>query len=179
MNFDSGENDDFLTLKMQGNTYMKDNQFLKAIKRYTTALSKLPSIEKSSNEDIKNRLITLSNRAEGFLKLGYIYASLKDCEEILEENKKYLSLLDISQIDKVINRKARSKEQLATNLEDINKIDKIYDLMSEKSKNQFNLENIKKTLNEKKNNMRGIFNRKEMLSYEKTCFDIINAQNII
>ena len=176
MNFDSGENDDFLTLKMQGNTYMKDSQFLKAIKRYTTAISKLPPIEKSSNEDIKNRLITLSNRAEGFLKLGYFYSSLKDCEEILEENKKYLSLLDITQIDKVINRKARSKEQLARNLEDINKIDEIYDLMSEKSKNQFNLENIKKTLNEKKNNMRGIFNMQEMLSYEKTCFDIINAQ---
>ena len=80
MNFDSGENDDFLTLKMQGNTYMKDSQFLKAIKRYTKDLSKLPSIEKSSNEDIKNRLITLSNRAEGFLKLGYFYSSLKDCE---------------------------------------------------------------------------------------------------
>ena len=47
MNFDSGENDDFLTLKMQGNTYMKDRQFLKAIKRYTTAISKLPSIEKN------------------------------------------------------------------------------------------------------------------------------------
>ena len=161
MNFDSGENDDFLTLKMQGNTYMKDRQFLKAIKRYTTAISKLPPIEKSSNEDIKNRLITLSNRAEGFLKLGYFYSALKDCEEILEENKKYLSLLDTTQIDKVINRKARSKEQLATNLEDINKIDEIYDLMSEKSKNQLNIENIKKTLNEKRNNMKGIFNKNE------------------
>ena len=45
MNFDSGENDDFLTLKMQGNTYMQDKQYLKAIKRYTTALSKLPKLE--------------------------------------------------------------------------------------------------------------------------------------
>ena len=87
MKFDSGENDDFLTLKMHGNTYMKDKQYLKAIKRYTTALSKLPSLEHSSDEDIKNRLITLSNRAEGFLKLGYFYSSLKDCEEILEKNK--------------------------------------------------------------------------------------------
>ena len=30
MNFDSGENDDFLTLKMKGNTYMQDKQYLKA-----------------------------------------------------------------------------------------------------------------------------------------------------
>ena len=176
MNFDSGENDDFLTLKMQGNTYMQDHQYLKAIKRYTTALSKLPPIDKSSNEDIKNRLITLSNRAEGFLKLGYFYSSLKDCEEILSTNKQYLSLLDTTQIDKVINRKGRSKEQLANNLDDINKIDEIYDLMSENSKKLYNIENIKKTLNEKKNNIKGIFNRKEMLNYEKTCFEIINGK---
>jgi len=176
MNFDSGENDDFLTLKMQGNTYMQDKQYLKAIKRYTTALSKLPQLENATNEDIKNYLITLSNRAEGFLKLGYFYSSLKDCEEILEKNKKYLSLLDTTQVDKVINRKGRSKEQLANNLDDINKIDQIYDLMSEKSKNQYNIENIKKTLNEKKNNMQGIFNKQELLDYEKNCFDIINAK---
>ena len=176
MNFDSGENDDFLTLKMQGNTYMQDKQYLKAIKRYTTALSKLPSLEKGTNDDIKNYLITLSNRAEGFLKLGFFYSALKDCEEILEKNKKYLNLLDITQVDKVINRKGRSKEQIANNLDDINKIDQIYDLMSDKSKNAYNIENIKKTLNEKKNNMKGIFNKKELLSYEKNCFDIINAQ---
>ena len=142
MNFDSGENDDFLTLKMHGNTYMQDKQYLKAIHRYTKALSKLPLIENSSEEDIKNRLITLSNRAEGFLKLGYFYSSLKDCEEILEKNKKYLSLLDTTQIDKIINRKARSKEQLATNLDEINEIDKIYESMSENSKKQFNSINI-------------------------------------
>ena len=176
MNFDSGENDDFLTLKMQGNTYMQDKQYLKAIKRYTTAISKLPSLEKGTNDDIKNYLITLSNRAEGFLKLGYFYSALKDCEEILEKNKKYLNLLDITQVDKVINRKGRSKEQIANNLDDINKIDQIYDLMSDKSKNAYNIENIKKTLNEKKNNIKGIFNKKELLSYEKNCFDIINAQ---
>jgi len=40
-NAKSGENEDFLTLKMEGNTYMQDKQYLKAIKRYTTALSKL------------------------------------------------------------------------------------------------------------------------------------------
>ena len=176
MNFDSGENEDFLTLKMEGNTYMQDKQYLKAIKRYTTALSKLPSLENSSKEDIKNYLIILSNRAEGFLKLGYFYSSLKDCNEILEKNKQYLSLLDNTQIDKIINRKGRSKEQLATNLDDINKIDEIYDLMSEKSKNQLNIENIKKTLNEKRNNMKGIFNKNELLSYEKSCFEIINAK---
>ena len=176
MNFDSGENDDFLTLKMQGNTYMQDKQYLKEIKRYTTALSKLPKLENATNDDIKNYLITLSNRAEGFLKLGYFYSSLKDCEEILEKNKKYLSLLDTTQVDKVINRKGRSKEQLANNLDDINKINQIYDLMSEKSKNQYNIENIKKTLNEKKNNMQGIFNKQELLDYEKNCFDIINAK---
>ena len=176
MNFDSGENDDFLTLKMQGNTYMQDKQYLKAIKRYTTALSKLPKLENATNDDIKNYLITLSNRAEGFLKLGYFYSSLKDCEEILEKNKKYLSLLDTTQVDKVINRKGRSKEQLANNLDDINEIDQIYDLMSEKSKNQYNIENIKKTLNEKKNNMQGIFIKQELLDYEKNCFDIINAK---
>ena len=176
MNFDSGENDDFLTLKMHGNTYMQDKQYLKAIHRYTKALSKLPLIENSSEEDIKNRLITLSNRAEGFLKLGYFYSSLKDCEEILEKNKKYLSLLDTTQIDKIINRKARSKEQLATNLDEINEIDKIYESMSENSKKQFNIENIKKTLNEKKNNMKGIFNEKELLSYEQNCFETINAK---
>jgi len=113
MNFDSGENDDFLTLKMQGNTYMQDKQYLKAVKRYTGALTKLPPIEKSSQEDIKNRLITLSNRAEGFLKLGYFYSSLKDCEEILTNNKQHLSLLDTTQKDKIIYRKGRSKEQLA------------------------------------------------------------------
>ena len=176
MNFDSGENDDFLTLKMHGNTYMKDKQYLKAIKRYTTALSKLPSLENSSDEDIKNRLITLSNRAEGFLKLGYFYSSLKDCEEILEKNKNHLTLLDKTQLDKIINRKGRSKEQLANNLEDINKIDGIYDTISEENKKIFNIENIKKTLNEKKNNMKGIFNKKEMLDYEKNCFEIINAK---
>jgi len=176
MNFDSGENDDFLTLKMHGNTYMQDKQYLKAIHRYTKALSKLPLIENSSEEDIKNRLITLSNRAEGFLKLGYFYSALKDCEEILEKNKKHLSLLDTTQIDKVINRKARSKEQLATNLDEINEIDKIYDSMSENSKKQFDIENIKKTLNEKKNNMKGIFNKKELISYEQSCFETINAK---
>ena len=176
MNFDSGENEDFLTLKMEGNTYMQDKQYLKAIKRYTTALSKLPSLENASKEDIKNYLIILSNRAEGFLKLGYFYSSLKDCNEILEKNKQYLSLLDNTQIDKIINRKGRSKEQLATNLDDINKMDEIYDLMSEKSKNQLNIENIKKTLNEKRNNMKGIFNKNELLSYEKSCFEIINAK---
>ena len=97
MNFDSGENDDFLTIKMQGDTYMKDKQFLKAVKRYTGALSKLPPIESSSQDEIKNRLITLSNRAEGFLKLGYFYSSLKDCDEILINNKQHLSLLETTQ----------------------------------------------------------------------------------
>ena len=87
MIFDSGENDDVLTLKMQGNTYMKDKQYLKAIKRYSTAISKLSITENSSKDDIKNYLIILSNRAEGFLKLGYFYSSLKDCNEILENNK--------------------------------------------------------------------------------------------
>ena len=134
MNFDSGENDDFLTLKMQGNTYMQDKQYLKAVKRYTGALTKLPPIEKSSQEDIKNRLITLSNRAEGFLKLGYFYSSLKDCEEILTNNKQHLSLLDTTQKDKIIYRKGRSKEQLASSLEDLNKIYDIYEQMSEESK---------------------------------------------
>ena len=176
MNFDSGANDDFLTLKMQGNTYMQDKQYLKAIKRYTNALTKLPPIENSSQEDIKNRLITLSNRAEGFLKLGYFYSSLKDCEEILEKNKQYLSVLDTTQKDKIIYRKGRSKEQLALTIEDIDKINEIYDLMSEESKNKFNIETIKKTLNEKKNNMQGKYDKKELLAYEKSCLDIINAK---
>ena len=176
MNFDSGANDDFLTLKMQGNTYMQDKQYLKAIKRYTSALSKLPPIENSSQEDIKNRLITMSNRAEGFLKLGYFYSSLKDCEEILENNKQYLSLLDTTQKDKIIYRKGRSKEQLALTIEDIDKINEIYDQMSEESKNKFNIETIKKTLNEKKNNMQGKYDKKELLAYEKSCLDTINAK---
>lgn len=176
MNFDSGKNDDFLTLKMQGNTYMQDKQYLKAVKRYTGALSKLPPIENSNQEDIKNRLITLSNRAEGFLKLGYFYSSLKDCEEILEQNKQHLSLLDATQKDKVIYRKGRSKEQLATTLEDIEKINEIYDQMSEESKTKFNIDTIKKTLNEKRNNMQGKYDKKELLAYEKSCMDIINAK---
>ena len=176
MNFDSGENDDFLTLKMQGNTYMQDKQYLKAVKRYTGALTKLPPIEKSSQEEIKNRLITLSNRAEGFLKLGYFYSSLKDCEEILTNNKQHLGLLETTQKDKIIYRKGRSKEQLATCLEDINKINDIYDQMSEESKNKFNIETIKKTLNEKKNNMEGKYNKNDLLSYEKSCIDTINAK---
>ena len=176
MNFSSGENEDFLTIKMQGNTYMNDKQYMKAVKRYTTALTKLPSIENSSEEDIKNRLITISNRAEGFLKLGYFYSSLKDCEEILENNKKHLSVLDVTQLDKVINRKGRSLEQISNSLEDINKIDDIYNLMSEKSKKLYNIEKIKKTLNEKKNNMKGIFNKKELLAYEKECMELINAK---
>ena len=173
MIFDSGENDDALTLKMQGNTYMKDKQYLKAIKRYSTAISKLSITENSSKEDIKNYLILLSNRAEGFLKLGYFYSSLNDCNEILETNKANLNLLDTTQIDKIINRKARSKEQIADNLEDLNKIDEIYNLMSEKSKKELN---IKNTLIEKKNNMKGIFNRKELLSYEQSCFETIRAK---
>ena len=176
MNFDSGENDDFLTLKMQGNAYMQDKQYLKAVKRYTGALTKLPPIEKSSQEEIKNRLITLSNRAEGFLKLGYFYSSLKDCEEILTNNKQHLGLLETTQKDKIIYRKGRSKEQLATCLEDINKINDIYDQMSEESKNKFNIETIKKTLNEKKNNMEGKYNKNDLLSYEKSCIDTINAK---
>jgi tetratricopeptide (TPR) repeat protein len=105
MNFDSGKNEDFLTLKMQGNTYMQDKQYLKAVQRYSGALYKLPPIENSNQEEIKNRLITLSNRAEGFLKLGYFYSSLKDCEEILEKNKQHLSLLDTTQKDKVFTEK--------------------------------------------------------------------------
>ena len=176
MNFDSGANDDFLTLKMQGNTYMQDKQYLKAVKRYTGALTKLPPIEKSSQEEIKNRLITLSNRAEGFLKLGYFYSSLKDCEEILTTNNQYLSLLDTTQKDKIIYRKGRCKEQLATNLEDIKKVNEIYGQMSDESKNKFNIEDIKKYLNEKKNNMEGKYNKKELLSYEKSCMDTINAK---
>ena len=176
MIFDSGENDDALTLKMQGNTYMKDKQYLKAIKRYSTAISKLSITENSSKEDIKNYLILLSNRAEGFLKLGYFYSSLKDCNEILETNKDNLNLLDTTQIDKIINRKARSKEQIAENLEDLNKIDEIYNLMSEKSKKELNIESIKNTLIEKKNNMKGIFNRKELLLYEQSCFETIRAK---
>ena len=176
MNFDSGENDDFLTLKMQGNTYMQDKQYLKAVKRYTGALTKLPPIEKSSQEDIKNRLITLSNRAEGFLKLGYFYSSLKDCEEILTNNKQHLSLLDTTQKDKIIYRKGRSKEQLASSLEDLNKIYDIYEQMSEESKKKFNIETIKEGLNEKKNNMQGKYNKKELLSYEKSCIEIINGK---
>ena len=176
MNFDSGKNDDFLTLKMQGNTYMQDKQYLKAVQRYSGALYKLPPIENSNQEDIKNRLITLSNRAEGFLKLGYFYSSLKDCEEILEKNKQHLSLLDTTQKDKVIYRKGRSKEQLATTLEDIEKINEIYDQMSEESKTKFNIDTIKKTLNEKKNNMQGKYNKKELLAYEKSCLDTINAK---
>ena len=176
MNFDSGANDDFLTLKMQGNTYMQDKQYLKAVKRYTGALKKLPSIEKSSQEDIKNRLITLSNRAEGFLKLGYFYSSLKDCEEILENNKNYLFLLDITQKDKIIYRKGRSKEQLAITLEDLNEVSEIYEQMSEDSKKKFNIEIIKNNLNEKKNNIQGKYNKEKLLSYEKKCLDIINAK---
>ena len=176
MNFDSGANDDFLTLKMQGNTYMQDKQYLKAVKRYTGALTKLPPIESSSQEDIKNRLITLSNRAEGFLKLGYFYSSLKDCEEILTNNKQNLSLLDTTQKDKIIYRKGRCKEQLATNLDDINKVNDIYDQMSEESKKKFNIEDIKKNLNEKKNNMEGKYSKKDLLSYEKSCMDTINAK---
>ena len=176
MNFDSGANDDFLTLKMQGNTYMQDKQYLKAVKRYTGALKKLPPIENSSQDDIKNRLITLSNRAEGFLKLGYFYSSLKDCEEILTNNKQNLSLLDTTQKDKIIYRKGRCKEQLATNLDDINKVNDIYDQMSEESKKKFNIEDIKKNLNEKKNNMEGKYSKKDLLSYEKSCMDTINAK---
>ena len=176
MNFDSGVNDDFLTLKMQGNTYMQDKQYLKAVKRYTGALTKLPPIENSSQDDIKNRLITLSNRAEGFLKLGYFYSSLKDCEEILTNNKQNLSLLDTTQKDKIIYRKGRCKEQLATNLDDINKVNDIYDQMSEESKKKFNIEDIKKNLNEKKNNMEGKYRKKDLLSYEKSCMDTINAK---
>ena len=176
MNFDSGANDDFLTLKMQGNTYMQDKQYLKAVKRYTGALAKLPSIENSSQEDIKNRLITISNRAEGFIKLGYFYSALKDCEEILTNNNQYLSLLDTTQKDKIIYRKGRCNEQLATNLEDINKVNDIYDQMSDESKKKFNIELIKKNLNEKKNNLQGIYNKKELLSYEKTCLDTINSK---
>ena len=176
MNFDSGVNDDFLTLKMQGNTYMQDKQYLKAVQRYTGALTKLPPIEKSSQEEIKNRLITISNRAEGFLKLGYFYSSLKDCEEILTNNNQYLSLLDTTQKDKIIYRKGRCKEQLATNLDEINKVNDIYEQMSEESKNKFNIEAIKNNLNEKKNNMQGKFKIKELLSYEKSCMDTINAK---
>ena len=176
MNFESGANEDFLTLKMQGNTYMQDKQYLKAVKRYTGALTKLPSLEKSSQEDIKNRLITLSNRAEGFLKLGYFYSSLKDCEEILENNKQYLSLLEVTQKDKIIYRKGRCKEQLANTLEELNKVNDIYDQMSEESKKNFNIETIKKKLNEKKNNIQGKYNKKELLSYEKKCLEIINAK---
>ena len=176
MNFDSGENDDFLTIKMQGDTYMKDKQFLKAVKRYTGALSKLPPVESSSQDEIKNRLITLSNRAEGFLKLGYFYSSLKDCDEILNNNKQHLSLLETTQKDKIIYRKGRNKEQLATSIEEIDKINEIYDQMSEESKKSFNIETIKQNLKEKKNNMQGIYNKKELLSYEKNCLDIINAK---
>ena len=155
---------------------MQDQQYLKAVQRYTGALTKLPPIEKSSPEEIKNRLITLSNRAEGFIKLGYFYSSLKDCEEILTNYKQHLSLLNTTQKDKVIYRKGRSKEQLAASLEEINNINDIYDQMSDESKNKFNIETIKKTLNEKKNNMQGKFNKKDLLSYEKSCLDTINAK---
>ena len=48
--------------------------------------------------------------------------------------------------------------------------------MSEESKKKFNIETIKEGLNEKKNNMQGKYNKKELLSYEKSCIDIINGK---
>ena len=186
MNFDVAKDDDFLSLKMQGNTYMKDGQYLKAVKRYTLALSKLPKLpdnlvnplpnEDLSAENLKNKLITLSNRAEGFLKLGYFLSSLKDCDEILINNKQYLNLLDDIQVDKIICRKCRNKEQLATSIEEIDSIIKIYDQMSENSQKQFNINNLKKSLLEKKNNIQGKFNKKNLIEYEQNCMKIINGK---
>ena len=71
------ENED--SLKIQGDNYMLEKQFLKAVNKYTLALEKIEDNE----SNIEKKLIILSNRAEAFLKLGYFNCVLSDCDKVL------------------------------------------------------------------------------------------------
>ena len=94
--------EDFATLKQQGNTYMQDHQYLKAVNKYTKALSKLSS---ENNNEIINKNIILSNRAEAFIKLGYFYSGLNDCDNVLNSSE-----IEENIKKKILFRKARCLE---------------------------------------------------------------------
>ena len=152
--------EDFATLKQQGNTYMQDHQYLKAVNKYTKALSKLFFDEdiNNNNEIINNKNIILSNRAEAFIKLGYFYSGLNDCNSILNSNE-----IEENIKKKSLFRKARCLEQISNSLDEILLVEKIYESIG-----------IKKNLIEKENNLKGIFNKEKLLEIEKTNENIIN-----
>lgn len=143
------------SLRLQGNTYMEDKQYLKAVSCYTKAL---PNTNKRS--------IVLSNRAESYLKLGYFYSALDDCESALKLDNE--EQLDPNIKQKCLFRKARALEQLATSIEELNKAKDIYESIKLQSKVEM-IEN-------KIQNCKGVFSYEEMMKLEKESLKIINGK---
>ena len=150
--------EDFTTLKQKGNIYMQDHQYLKAVNEYSKALLKLSSENNNEKENINNKNIILSNRAEAFIKLGYFHSGLNDCNEILNSIE-----IEPKIKEKSLFRKGRCLEQISNSLDEILIVKKIYDSIG-----------IKKDLNEKENNLKGIFNKEKLLENEKKNENIIN-----
>ena len=148
------------SLKLKGDNYMLDKQYLKAVNNYTLALSKI----EETNNDIEKKLIILSNRAEAFLKLGFFYCVLSDCEKVLL----YKDILNKNLNEKINFRKARAIEQISSSFEELEQAKLIYDLINTK----INIEYY----NEKKRNLEGKFNIEQLLNYEKDCFNQINGK---
>ena len=142
------------SLRLQGNTYMEDKQYLKAVSFYTKALT-----------NTTKRSIVLSNRAESYLKLGYFYSALDDCESVLRLND---DELDANIKQKCLFRKARALEQLATSIDELNKAKEIYESINLKSKVEM--------IESKIQNCKGVFSYEEMMKLEKESLATINAK---
>ena len=152
------ENED--SLKIQGDNYMLEKQFLKAVHKYTLALEKIEDNE----SNIEKKLIILSNRAEAFLKLGYFNCVLSDCDKVLS----YKNILNQNLNEKINFRKARAIEQNSISIEQLEQAKIIYDSLNTK----INIEYY----NEKKRNLEGKFNINQLLNYEKDCFEQIKGK---
>ena len=152
------ENED--SLKIQGDNYMLEKQFLKAVNKYTLALEKIEDNE----SNIEKKLIILSNRAEAFLKLGYFNCVLSDCDKVLS----YKNILNQNLNEKINFRKARAIEQNSISIEQLEQAKIIYDSLNTK----INIEYY----NEKKRNLEGKFNINQLLNYEKDCFEQIKGK---
>lgn len=145
------EKEDVEVLKLKGNNYMTDKQYLKAVSAYTSAL-----------EQSHNNPILLSNRAEAFIKLGYFSTALVDCEEVLKLSP------EKTVKEKTLYRKARALEQLATSESDLQKVKEIYNSLETKVNTDL--------LETKIQNINGKYNIKDIYDYETECMNIINAK---
>jgi tetratricopeptide (TPR) repeat protein len=150
------------SLKLKGNQYFNQKEFVKAIKYYNKAL-----------ELDDGNLIILSNRSECFLKLGLFESALSDCNKILESDSTNL---------KALYRKGRALENLdlRENLEEAVIIyKKIVCLLKEDgSLNDIELskiieERLQKTESKIKNTV-GEFQLQEIYEEEKIILNRLN-----